>query len=467
MPSRLARTGIQTLLTASALVLAACTSGATSLEPDAPSGIVSELPAGELEVPYDEEEPEAPSEDPEGPVDAPDASSGPRGAPDDWRPDVVGNADTSPCPISWRPNALAPVFYGYRDYGAAHGAPAAVRVYFPSLEGSPASAAMLQNCGRYPVVMFAHGQCQSDTDHHQRWQQVPAQLARSGYVVVVPALPLANAPHPTHPALTIMDGTLAWLQQTWELRSQLLPSVLPGVAGHSYGGLLAAEFARTRPVSGLVAVGADWHSWSGSWPVFGVSKPKLVIWGGAENYAQLDQAQWDALSSPKHRAVFTSGAHWDYLPAGISSCHPTAGACTLIPSATADLVTMFFARYLPPEFSADLPSRVPLNLYPPTLTLTPEQQFFAGGHLQGLRAMGSGSCGYTLSIPAPPPSSLRTVPYVRELDSATAGNEVRNAGLKPVFHGSGSWVYSQSPRAGAQVTVNSIVNLTLRSGPLP
>jgi hypothetical protein len=28
------------------------------------------------------------------------------------------------CPIAWRPNALAPVFYAYRDYGTTDGAAA-------------------------------------------------------------------------------------------------------------------------------------------------------------------------------------------------------------------------------------------------------------------------------------------------------------------------------------------------------
>ena len=44
---------------------------------------------------------------------------------------------------------------------------------------------------------------------------------------------------------------------------------------------------------------------------------------------------------------------------------------------------MFFARYLPPELATDLPARVPANLVPPPLVLTPEQEFFAGGFLNG------------------------------------------------------------------------------------
>ncbi|MDQ3735399.1 MAG: hypothetical protein M3400_15630, partial [Actinomycetota bacterium] len=93
----------------------------------------------------------------------------------------------SACPISWQPSALTPVFYGHRDYTTADGAPANVRVFFPSLDGSPQHGAMLEGCGRYPVILFAHGHCPGDTQHRQylEWFRLPAQLARSGYVVVV------------------------------------------------------------------------------------------------------------------------------------------------------------------------------------------------------------------------------------------------------------------------------------------
>src|SRR5258708_39652968 len=83
------------------------------------------------------------------------------------------------CPISWQPDALAPVFWGFRDYLAQFPEPAVsaavvpgsvitsplafpnhrCRVFFPSLHGSPQSAAILRNCGRDPVIVLAHGQC--------------------------------------------------------------------------------------------------------------------------------------------------------------------------------------------------------------------------------------------------------------------------------------------------------------------
>src|ERR1700749_6258 len=70
------------------------------------------------------------------------------------------------CPIGWQPGALTPVFYSYRDYtsqlvnappevsrgggGLPFQPPANIRVFFPSLDGSPQYAAILQGCGHYP-----------------------------------------------------------------------------------------------------------------------------------------------------------------------------------------------------------------------------------------------------------------------------------------------------------------------------
>src|SRR5438105_1573078 len=110
------------------------------------------------------------------------------------------------CAIAWQPNALAPVFYGYRDYEVvfppvlmARLAPGDVvgglglpthraRVFYPSLDGSPEGAAILSDCGRFPVIVFAHGECDGDVDHYKKWFEIPALLARAGSIVVIPEL---------------------------------------------------------------------------------------------------------------------------------------------------------------------------------------------------------------------------------------------------------------------------------------
>lgn len=125
-----------------------------------------------------------------------------------WRrPRPISPPDT--CPISWQPSVLAPVFYGIRDYGPPTvvarrsrntvgrrrpegvdaGPPTRTRVFFPSLDGAVWDAPILEGCGRYPLIVLAHGNCAEPTgDHYTRWYQMPVHLARSGYVVVVPEL---------------------------------------------------------------------------------------------------------------------------------------------------------------------------------------------------------------------------------------------------------------------------------------
>src|SRR6266581_4850540 len=93
------------------------------------------------------------------------------------------------CPIGWQPSVLAPVFYGVREVDPEVGAPVASRIFFPSLDGAVFDAPILADCGRYPLIVFVHGQCSEPShDHYKKWFELPAQLARGGYIVVVPML---------------------------------------------------------------------------------------------------------------------------------------------------------------------------------------------------------------------------------------------------------------------------------------
>lgn len=315
-------------------------------------------------------------------------------------------APPASCPIAWQPNALAPVFYGYREYGPGQGnAPVPLRVFFPSIDASPEMGSILAGCGRYPVILFAHGHCPRDEAvTYLRWVLLPAQLARAGYVVVVPQIPsIGTNPSPTHPALAAIANILAWLRHTWEHRQVLMPPKATGVAGHSFGGLHTAQVALTNSdVAAYAALSADWHNWAGQQlPILGIQQPKLVLEGGDELFPGLSDTEWNALSAPKHRAIFKNGDHWSYLPAEeILPCPSPRGPCPYIPAATADLLTMFFGKYLPPELAPQLPSSIPGNLFPPRLVLTPAQKPFAKNYLEGMRALsGHKDCGVTL-IPA-------------------------------------------------------------------
>jgi dipeptidyl aminopeptidase/acylaminoacyl peptidase len=106
-------------------------------------------------------------------------------------------------------------------------------VFFPSLDGAVFSTPILEGCGRYPLILFAHGHC-DESEHYKKWYLLPAQLARSGYVVVVPELP-GIAIHPSnedHPALQRMVDIVSWIREYWEHRNNLLPAQSTGVAGH-------------------------------------------------------------------------------------------------------------------------------------------------------------------------------------------------------------------------------------------
>ncbi len=377
------------------------------------------------------------------------------------------------CPIGWQPSALAPVFYGYRDYTMAQGAPTRLRVFYPSVDGAPQNAPILAGCGRYPLILFAHGHCDTDANHYRRWFRLPAQLARSGYVVAVPELTDIHT-HPAESPTTqqALTGTLTWMRQSWQHRLTVLPAPATGLAGHSHGALHAGILATRTTVAAVASLSGVWGSWQpghGPKPIFQATGPRLLTWGTIEGDGRLTDPDWNAIPRPKHRAVFADAEHYDYFPFNQQlPCRPFPGPCPHVGAATDDLVIMFFARYLPPEMWPDLPGRVPANLVPPPLSLTPEQRFYAGGHLVGLSTFNATSqCGVSISVELP---LDRTVPSVREMLRAQAARQVRDAGLVPTFSGSTSadaWVSSQSPAAGTRVAAGTTVRMTLRTGPIP
>jgi hypothetical protein len=61
-------------------------------------------------------------------------------------------------------------------------------VYYPRLEGSVEDAPILTHCGRYALILFLHGHCQTESNHRYRWERTLAQLARCGFVVAAPYL---------------------------------------------------------------------------------------------------------------------------------------------------------------------------------------------------------------------------------------------------------------------------------------
>lgn len=378
------------------------------------------------------------------------------------------------CPIGWQPAALTPVFYGARDLGPADGAPVRVRIFFPSLDGAVFSAPVLVGCGRYPLLVLAHGHCPGDPANYQKWFLLPAQLARAGYVVVVPELAAtAGGVHPSadpHPDLATLSAVIQWARQQWEHRDVLMGPPATGIVGHSYGAMVAARFAAAGGIAAYAGLSGVWQDWpSGPPPIFAVTTPTLLTWGGEfDLFTQLTDSAWNQLPQPRHRAVFAEGQHWDYLPAGSVPCARDRGPCPSLAAAAADLATMFFAKYLPPEQATSLPHQIPDSLFPPPLVLTAEQEFYAGSYLYGMSSLsGQPGCGYELDHATP---DDRTVPYVLASPRAAAAADVLEADLVPQFTGPGdknAWVKSQAPLPGKVIPAGSTVKMTMHSGPPP
>ena len=308
------------------------------------------------------------------------------------------------CSIAWQPSVVAPVFYGARDYSSADGAPTNCRVFFPSLDGAVFDAPILEGCGRYPLILFAHGNC-AESEHFKKWFLMPAQLARSGTVVVVPYLPAtAGGAYPWETAnsdLPLLQNVASWARQTWVHKSLLLPPPATGIVGHSYGALLAARFAADGNVTAYASLSGGWAEWPSSppLPLERLTMPKLFMWGTGftDVFAALSEARWGSLATPKHAAMLQDAEHWDYLRAGSSSCESGRGPCDLTPVLAGDILTTFFGKYLPPEDWSQLGVEIPDSLLPPPLSLTRDQQFFAGNHLMSMGLIGSRpGCSITL-----------------------------------------------------------------------
>jgi dienelactone hydrolase len=329
-------------------------------------------------------------------------------------------ADSPPrsCPISWQPSVLAPVFYGVRDYSVEHGAPGPCRVFFPSLDGAVFDAPILEACGKYPLVIFCHGHCGSEAEHNKKWFEIPAELARSGYVVAVPFLPqIASGAHPSgaDADLQLLKDLATWMRAGWEHASTLMAEPATGIAGHSFGALLAGRFATESSVAAYASLSGVWQDWPDSErPIETLTVPQLFTWGDPllDLFASLDDGGlWARVPPTKHKAVFAGAAHFDYLRAGRTACGNQHGACEVVHVLAADILATFFAKYLPPPFWPNLRSCIPNSLIARPFKKTFEQEFFAGGHLMGLQLIkGRRGCSVTLSWVTPTSSGSVTRP---------------------------------------------------------
>ena len=171
---------------------------------------------------------------------------------------------------------------------------------------------------------------------------------------------------PTGSDMQLVSDVLMWMRNQWGLRAFLLPR-RTGIVGHSWGALLGAQFAADAGVSAFASLGGGWAEWPPVPPssLGRLRMPKLFVSGSEEIFASLDAGLWDQVAAPKHRVVFDGAEHWDYLPAGDSSCETERGPCECVHVLTRDIVSVFFGKYLPPEEWPRLGDRVPNSLVPP------------------------------------------------------------------------------------------------------
>lgn len=218
-------------------------------------------------------------------------------------------------PINWQPDVFAPVFYGWQDFTPP--APGKVRVWYPSLDGSPSGAPILSpSKGRYPLVILLHGHCSQQADHHKTWFLLPAQLARSGYVVAVPELPAIQGggyPWDANTDAPLVEALISWMRTTWSGRAMLMPAPFTAMIGHSYGALLGGRMVAATPdqFKAFASLGGVWTEWPSSTPnplgTLGV--PAYFASGDGDIFADITPF-WAAIAAPglgAHRSVFANG----------------------------------------------------------------------------------------------------------------------------------------------------------------
>jgi pimeloyl-ACP methyl ester carboxylesterase len=207
----------------------------------------------------------------------------------------------------------------------------------------------------------------------------------------------------------IVGGMFGWIRSDWEFRATALPSPANGVVGHSFGGGVAAEFVKLNPGGVAAFASLSGQTGEGLAPLANAQIPKLFTFGSD---ALMDAIlldlnplpsgpAWAGLPSPKHVAILKDIGHFDYLRAGRVPCEGLRGTCTHTPALAAELLVMFFGRYLRPEGVPDLRPRIPASLIPPKLAdlgLTLDQEFYAGGYIGAFEHLtNAGGCGVALA----------------------------------------------------------------------
>lgn len=317
----------------------------------------------------------------------------------------------APCDAGFPPNMTMPVFYGYKDYSytpsqanarLARKATAVIvspipvpiaRVFYPSIDGTPAGARILTNCEPFPLVLLVHGDCGGVP--YQQWLNFAGQLARAGYVVAVTFAGGTLASGDPQDDTLDLQSVYSYMRTSWEYRDTLMASPNTALIGHSYGGTLAAELATLIPIKAFVSLsGTFGQITAGPQAILSALHwPSLFIWNtvddltpGAVMGAPTGQ-MWSLVGAPKHGMSMAGGGHGDYLvPGSTTTCNQ--GTCNLVSQLSVDITTTFLTKYMPPGGLTGIAGLVPDSLIvrPQDFPPPPNHGFYAGAFLGGLAA---------------------------------------------------------------------------------
>lgn len=314
--------------------------------------------------------------------------------------------------IDWIPDVMRPVSWGIDYLGPDTGAPRRMLIAYPSAlefgdkggSGAPKAASafavpqdlpagaeiaderpILRHClTRWPVVLLMHG---GDNvlpleGRHLYWRTMASQLARCGFVVIVPNW---------NPELVLLDrvdtaaeqawADVEWVRTQWRHAAWVDPDPAETLfIGHSLGGQVALTLAVDKPNSGVVSLGT-WNlpNLANPWlsRVFAeLRKPVMFMHARQGFNERLPDQRWAALPGDKYHLTY-AGDHFDYMDLlpyvpreaflpGPPEDRPRA--CTGFNFFATGLVSLFAARYLRTE------TTIPPSLEPPAVTHTPAQR---------------------------------------------------------------------------------------------
>lgn len=272
------------------------------------------------------------------------------------------------CPCTTSPSIVAPSFWGYMDFPAGGNSLVPRRVYYPSWDRAPATATILKSCTTYPLIMFLHGQGST----YFSWVNLPAHLARAGFVVVVPET--GGLPGWENNALIYPRAVLNWITARGSPFHGYIDGTSVGLCGHSYGATTAGSLAVEIGARAFASLAGAWDEAVGipnyTLPLGALNAALFAVSDAASDIESsgfelgIHQELWDMVKRPKHHIKFWNAKHFDYLAE--DPIVDKRGPCALVPELTAEVLVTFFSKYMVPAGSNGNPLE---SLIPPPVLL--------------------------------------------------------------------------------------------------